>query len=362
MDDEQDAAVSRRRVRDDVVLAAAVAVALVAVWAAFKWVIDDAELTLEYVSALAWPIVALVVFISLRRPIYAKVADLLKVSGFGIGAEFTEARTKELGNDLGPDITALLSTDIDFVKVFEDALKGDDLEEQPPDGEAGPSDASAEGSVPTVDAPIKEPVVPDVQQPVPVPAGEGLSEEHIADLLGVLASLDIAEDIRRRTEQELHSADADQTRHEVVRLVEAVTKDRINAWAHRQRQHEEQTRSSIESVIQKSASWGYDMGKAGAPPTTPDIEWDADGGWRITTDVPARKPDSGQARARSAVQAQAERDRLRHIDYLVAEIKSRESQPMYMLGRRDDYLQELKRRLTVIDPGNPYALDRRFGI
>lgn len=45
-------------------------------------------------------------------------------------------------------------------------------------------------------------------------------------------------------------------------------------------------RESIERIIQKSAEWGYSIGRSGAANMTPVIEWGEDGSWKITTDTP----------------------------------------------------------------------------
>jgi len=116
-----------------------------------------------------------------------------------------------------------------------------------------------------------------------------------------------------------------------------------------------EARDSIESVIRKSAAWGYAMGRANAPQSIPDIEWAADGTWRIITEIPSEMPNLRGSPKESA--------HLRHVRELEDEIKNLDRKrysSMSLAGSVQDFgwIAELKRRLARLDPGNPWAQDR----
>ena len=131
------------------------------------------------------------------------------------------------------------------------------------------------------------------------------------------------------------------------------TRSLRNQAVHRQKE----TRESIEAVIRKSAAWGYDMGSAGAPEAVPDIEWNTDGTWRITTEVPERRP-----KERTITNVDPGSNRLRQITALEKEIKDLERKQHSPFGAGlasfvdQGWLRELKNRLSKIDPGNPWTL------
>jgi hypothetical protein len=247
-------------------------------WLMFRYVISDPRLTLEYVRALAWPLVVLSALFWAREPLLRKFEELLRLEGFGASAEFSAARqSQRLEADIRGDVDTLLDA------------------QTPP---ADPSDEEA------------------------------------------AALADPLDDVIDRTDQRVEQTPRD----------DPPTTSSAPPSARR----DLETRDSIESVIRKSAAWGYEVGSAGASFAAPDVEWEPDGSWRITTEVPARIEPR---------KSTAQRNRLRQIKDLEDEIKDLERQrySSASLSRSVQdlgWIMEMKRRLADLDPGNPWAQDR----
>jgi hypothetical protein len=294
-----------------------------AIWALFSFVVTDERLFLDYVRALVWPLLLGVMLYWLRAPLREKFGQLLRLEGFGASAQFSpEIQGMRLQAELDEDLTELFGD-------------GDGSDEQATDE---PETAVA---IPTEHLPVavNQPT-PSASLPVvelgPLIESLGLDGDAHADTLGALSDPD------RR-----HAA--------LLALTHRAEKGA--AARKRQASRSQQSRESIESVVRKSASWGYEMGKAGAPEAVPDIEWGDDGGWRITTEVPLPR------RTPSRPSHDSGAERVRQIRTLENEIKELEKKKYSLSASVTSqlvdapWLSELKRRLQRLDPGNPWGME-----
>ncbi|WP_460839844.1 hypothetical protein [Nocardioides marmoraquaticus] len=306
---------------------------------AFKFIITDAELLLSYIRALLWPAVVLVTVFTFREPIQRKFAQLLRVEGLGGAVEFGP---QQLEDDLRRDVEQLTSLDEEDVQA--DVTDADTAALEQP-------------------AVTSEPPVEREEEPQRVVAGKGaprpplrlqqeLSDQHVEDLV----DLAIAAGTPREAEawrQKLLS-EPQLGRRLVMKSLRGSLRSADRRAA--------STRDSIESIVQKSAAWGYDVGASGSEPLVPDIQWNDDGSWHITTAVP-KAVRSAPSRSRS------DQDDLRdlvnprrHVERLEREIIAMEKKATSPLGgltaaslSETRYLEELKSRLSTIDPGNPFG-------
>lgn len=58
-------------------------------WVLFSFFIVDARLALDYVRALAWPVVVLGILYWPRFPLLGKLEQLLRLDAFGASPEFS---------------------------------------------------------------------------------------------------------------------------------------------------------------------------------------------------------------------------------------------------------------------------------
>lgn len=127
----------------------------------------------------------------------------------------------------------------------------------------------------------------------------------------------------------------------------------VKKMTNRQSAREGHTRENIEKLIRESAGWGYQAGTLGAPPIVPDVEWNDDGTWRITTEAPKNSRE-----VTPSVEDYEDR-KSRQIRQLEEEIKKveRERRGKFgIVGLGDEkWLRDLKDKLSRIDPGNIWA-------
>lgn len=255
-------------------------------WLSFSFVIADARLALEYVRALAWPIVVLGVLYWARVPLLGKLQQLLRLDAFGASAEFSaETQTRRLQEDIRGDVNNLLEGPVTPTSADPD-------QDQDPETSASLADGATFGVEERVVKPVeveRTAVEPESSQRTPV------------------------------------------TRRDV------------------------EARDSIESVIRKSAAWGYAMGRANAPQAVPDVEWADDGTWRITTEIPSEEPY-----LRGNAKESAHLRHVRELEDLIKNLDRKRYSSMSIAGSVQDFgwIAELKRRLARLDPGNPWAQDR----
>ncbi|MEE9964065.1 MAG: hypothetical protein K4304_03105 [Propionicimonas sp.] len=131
--------------------------------------------------------------------------------------------------------------------------------------------------------------------------------------------------------------------------------ERLARRARPDAKHPAENRRSIETIIQKSASWGYDMGNSGAARVVPEVQWDEDGSWRITTEVPQRNPDTRTLGPMSATYS-------RQVKDLEDEIKRLERERHSLAGMinpasTNGLLAALKTRLRRLDPANIWGIE-----
>lgn len=77
------------------------------------WAIDDKKLLLEYIKAVIWPLVVVVVLWWLRVPIREKVKDVLKLSVGAASVEFAEQAEQGVNTALTDDIRAAAQVLVD---------------------------------------------------------------------------------------------------------------------------------------------------------------------------------------------------------------------------------------------------------
>lgn len=326
----------------------------VTLWVLFTFVITDRALFLDYVKVLAWPALAAVALVWLRDPLREKLRQLLRIEVPGGAAQFADSG-ENLARSLKPDVDTLLGEDAmgdqredehglevvsDSATATHDAI-GLDSQSDP----SGSQDEDASDSVVTpavIDSANEVPPRPEASEVgAPVDTRLPISRFRLVQLAKTVGLG--PKEARHLIRAMEHDPDA------ALMMIDASAR---NTAAHRS----QQSRDSIESIIRKSAAWGYGMGVAGAPAAEPDIEWNADGSWRITTEVPSGRGLSGTLRA-----TQRQASRARHIRELEDEIKKVEREklsPMVMGGGMELglWLATLKSRLNTMDPGNPWTL------
>ena len=252
-----------------------------AAWAFFTWIVDDAQLFLDYLKVLVWPIALLCVAVLFREVLGEKFRQLARLDVPGARVDFRESAARELGDSLHEDLETLSG----FPEVKSAPSVNDSREETVVDTEQRDKDSTV-----AADAPVEA----QANQASPTAAPPEASKAR------------------------------------------------------------ELQRESVESIIQKSADWGYRLGRSGSPQAVPDIEWSSDGSWQIATDIPRNKAGS--------VVRSSSTDTLRSIVELEKEIKAIEKRKHSMFGvsaistlQDQGWLVELKRRLGRVDPGNPWA-------
>ena len=311
----------------------------------FKYVITDEGMVLDYLRALAWPFVIVGVVFWVRVPLANRLESLESFdSPWGrarFGREVATRLADEVESDLSPFGRAVdegiepistsgseESSSEDAAPVSEASERGSALNDATEghleaDGGDGPSDPSAE----------------------PLLSSARVNQIRAAEIRNIASELEIRGDAYFRAVQ-----GAEENPDRAAERLTAEIRGRLRQLSQRNEQVLDQARSSLESVIQKSAQWGYEMGRAGAPRAVPDIEWNADGTWKITTEVPARR------------QVKESSTRARQIQSIVDEIKELDRRDnvapgVSMLSERErTWLFELKRKLAMADPGNPWAI------
>jgi hypothetical protein len=326
----------------------------VALWILFTFVITDRALFLDYVRVLAWPALAALALVWLREPLRDKLRQLLRIEVPGGAAQFADSGD-ELARSLKPDVDTLLGDDAvgaqredgHSLEVVSDPASGTDdaIDLHPQADASGSQDEEASASVvaPAATLPANEisPRAETSQVPAAVDTRLLISRFRLVQLAKTVGLG--PKEARRLIVTMERDPDA------ALMMIEAGAK---NTAVHRS----QQSRDSIESIIRKSAAWGYDMGIAGAPGAEPEIEWNPDGSWRITTEVPPGRRSGEVLRA-----AQLQASRARHIRELEDEIKKIErerSSPLGMGGGMELglWLSTLKSKLNTIDPGSPWTL------
>ncbi len=332
-----------------------------ALWYLFAHVITDAHLTLEYARAMLWPGVVLLTLFWLRGPLREKLRELLKIEGFGALAQFQEQRTRQFADELGGPIGTLAATATDPDETPPDPT-------QPPPENHGKADVSTEpmgeptDSSATVDAQSEAELpngskegskAPEADEPNP----ESDWPARIEDLLQLSRALGLKIGI---TQKDIEIA-PENTYRTLVRWIESRANE-LREQRNRAAHSTQRTRDGIEEIIRTSADWGYDMAKSGAPKTVPDVVWKSDDTWQIVT-VPERLGKSTIARATRSI-AKAEPDpKVRTVKALEDEIKQMEKAKHGPVGKFNldpmsgnaGWLRELKKRLYLIDPTNPWA-------
>lgn len=314
-----------------------------ALWVIFRFVVADEELVLSYLKVLAWPSVVAIAGYWFREPIKEKLGQLIGLEALGARANFAGLEQR-----LQSNVDALLDDGDGGLPSDDDVL----ADKEHVDHTDGPALTPAGG------------------------AGSEVSTDQVADRPAEpqAAQLDQLLDMLPATlvrEQLLHLARAMDLsvalRHDLwdSRLppgeaMAQATKQLMGAASRlkdRRASRHEATRENIESVIQTSAEWGYEMGRAGATRAVPDIEWNDDGSWRITTAVPPRRPPSHPvsdvARRRLQIEQLEEEikalERKRHRDQVLGN-------PLGGMFNTDDgWLRSLKKKLAELDPGNVWA-------
>lgn len=324
------------------------------VWLLFEDVIDDARLFLDYLKVLVWPLVAVAFLSYFRAPLEDRFRHLSRFEALGAAAEFSAAQGRRLQNDLESDVDSLLGG----IGQPGDDQGLDDPDDHEPDPDPDPAQPSTEGesqNPSTSPAPESE-----------VGAGTGGDGELATVVLEELIKLAEAFGVPKAVvDRALARSPGDlAAQRESVRKILRNEADRSRHLRYQAEQRPRETRESIEAVIRKSASWGYDMGKAGAPKAVPDVEWNADGTWQITTEVPAVNPAARQPEPPRSIDTRQIRatDRHRQIKAFEDEIKDLERKRHSPFGGsglsafvNDNWLEELKSRLRSIDPTNPWA-------
>lgn len=326
------------------------------VWALFSFVITDRELFLEYVRVLAWPMLVAVALYWLRDPLRDKLRQLLRIEVPGGAAQFANSGD-ELARQLKPDVDSLLGEGASGEQRV-DAHGDDAMADRSAEADEG-EDASA-AAEPARDEGHTEGVT--VEQPQGTARGEGDAEEAEAAppapaaleprlAVSPYRVVQLAKAVGlgpKATQRVVLTLEEDPDT--ALRQIEAGAR---NAAVHRS----QESRDSIERIIRKSATWGFDMGVAGAPSAEPEVEWNSDGSWRIATEVP---PSTKSEAVAKAVQMSA--SQTRSIKELEDEIKKLERERLSPFGsgisrmNSEPWLRELKSRLSLVDPGNPWSV------
>ena len=314
-----------------------------ALWVIFRFVVADEELVLSYLKVLAWPSVVAIAGYWFREPIKEKLGQLIGLEALGARANFAGLEQR-----LQSNVDALLDDGEGGLPSDDDVL-ADKGHVNHTDGPAV-TPAGGAGSEVSADQVADRPAEPQAAQPDRLldmlPAT--LVREQ---LLHIARAMDLSVAIRHDLWDSGLPPD-DAMAQATKQLMGAASRLRD-----RRATRHEATRENIESVIQTSAEWGYQMGRSGATWAVPDIEWNDDGSWRITTAVPHRRPPSHPV-------ADVPRRRLQ-IEQLEEEIKTLERKrhrdqalgtPLGGMFNTDDgWLRSLKKKLADLDPGNVWA-------
>lgn len=244
----------------------AAAVSLTCIWALWAFLIKDHRLALDYLRTLIWPTVVVMVLYWLRTPVRQKVSQLLRFDAFGTTAEFSpEAQGRELENVLHNPVASLLST----------IPNGQQDEAEEGDNSTAPDTGTTETTP-------SEPTKPSHAPEVAINTATKFAAEH-SEIMDDLLSLGrLAGTKNLAIARRLHEGNPAKARQLLISML----RRRIYELNRQHSQRQDELRTSLESVIRKSSSWGYEMGVAGAPKVVPDIEWNDDGSWRITTEIP----------------------------------------------------------------------------
>jgi hypothetical protein len=325
------------------------------VWVLFEHVVTNAPLVLDYLQVLAWPLVVVGVAIWLREPVRDKVRALLRLNALGASMEFQQDRTRRLEEELADSFEQLgaLGEDDSAVLVPDSGQTSTDSssERQTSDGEPqgaqpdGPSDAESKGSASAT---------------VPALGGGDRRQPTLSDLRTIGVALGMSDALLDKVLQEAGKEPEAARQRLITVLVERANLARQSA-AQVTRPSKTETRESIEAVIRESAAWGYDMGRAGAGKTVPDVEWNPDGTWRITTEVPQRRVATVSSPAKSRGSDKSPDSRaVRELEDEIKKLERLNHSPLHGLGSQigdAGWLHELKRRLRAVDPANPWAVD-----
>lgn len=339
-----------------------------AVWATFTYLITDPEMALSYLQVLAWPSVVVGATYWLREPLREKLRQVLKVQAPGFNVDFSpEAQSRQLDEALHAPLASLAP------------LVGSRKPSAVDADESGDEEPSGDDQVSTVEA-AGRPGLNGTPTPGGTDGATGSGDEAAAAAPQIFLPVERSEDqVQEARINDLRvigmalgrspagmdhllaqeGSDPDRVLQRLRRMIQIQKASRKRDARERQAN----TRDSIETVIRNSAAWGYKMGRAGAPEAVPDIEWDDEGNWRITTTVP-----TGDVASRSLKEYRdaARHDSERHIRSLEDEIKQIERQqaqsPMGHVARLmdDPWLKSLKARLRRIDPDNPWAVSTRL--
>lgn len=342
-----------------------------AVWATFTYLITDPEMALSYLQVLAWPSVVVGATYWLREPLREKLRQVLKVQAPGFNVDFSpESQSRQLDEALH----APLATLAPLVGSRKPSAADADADE------SGDEEASGDDQVSNVEATDR----PGLNgAPTPGGTGEALGSDDVAAAAApqvVLAIERSKDQVQKARINDLRAIGmalgrsmsgmdqlVAQEGFDPDRVLERLQRSiRIQRASRRRdaRARQADTRDSIETVIRNSAAWGYKMGRAGAPEAVPDIAWDDDGNWRITTTVPTSDLSSRSLKEYRDRDA-ATQDSQRQIRSLEDEIKQIERQQarsaMGNVARMmdDPWLASLKARLRRIDPNNPWAASAR---
>jgi hypothetical protein len=337
-------------------------------WFLFARVITNPRLALDYIRAILWPVVVVLILFALRAPLGEKLRELLKLEAFGAAAEFRERRTRQFAEELDGPIGALEAT-------------ATDAEETPPDSveqatDEGNGVASTSGDSNAIGDDVPPEASDSDSKPVVVTQTDDLGEDgraqgpsqgaqewedRLEDLLSIGIALGVPGSVSTKMRRDLTKS-PEETYKKVLRymIVRAAAAHSKQDKAVHSRS---ETRDGIENIIRTSAAWGYDMARSGAPKTVPDVVWNSDNTWRIVTTIPNRKEDLSSDRVTPPTSGTAPGSRLRSIQALEDEIKKIEKgkhgpfskSSLHALSGDNEWLMELKKRLRSIDAENPWA-------
>lgn len=281
---------------------------LVGALAALAWWLDgDKKLTLDYVRALAWPLVAASLIWWLRDPLRRKLESLLQLDVAGTSMRFRDA-TDELEDDVQSAVRVLVHTSADGAEQPETAADGGT-------GAAAPNEAPTPAPVRSADEEQSAPGrdgAPEQRDPGPAP-------ERVFEDGPTSAAQEAAADLAPLR------------------------------------------RAAVEQLIRDSAAWGFDMAALGFEShPVPVIEWTDDGTPRIRRAIGQRK--KGPARVSRAQIARSDEpsDGIRRMEHEVQRLE-REAITASMGGNFqqryavEQQLERMRRNLRNVDPMSPWA-------
>lgn len=311
-----------------------------AVWAFFTFVIVDRAMFLDYVRVLVWPLLVGAVVLWMRDPLRDKLRELLRIEVPGGAAEFglrlEKSITPEVDNLLGRNDGALAVADT----VTPTDAQASDAESAL--GGAGPTESELANQAPAVGRELEPPTSVAKEPRSDVHAEAGIP---VAFLLRLAQLMGASAEERGTIKSLLESRPSD---YGVLILM-------LERLARRARPSPLANRRSIEGIIQKSASWGYDMASSGAAKVVPDVEWGDDGSWKITTEVPPSGPKRNSFETLAAIHR-------RQVKDLEDEIKKLERESHSLVGMRNpiearELMAVLKGRLRRLDPANIWGIE-----